>query len=270
MIIKQNKVVYTAVFGNYDKVQPVNPEWDCDFICFSDNSELLIDGWQVVIAPINGEPFAQVNRRYKMLPHQYLAGYHYSLYVDGYIKIVSDPSPLFEKYLHHGVIAIPKHQDRDCLYKEADICIETGLVEKEITERQMERYANEGFPEKFGMTENGIILRKHFDDNVIELMDSWWDEYCLGGKRDQLSLSYLIWKKQIRVDEITESVRLSKEFFEISLHENEKQKSFIKRMAIQANANKHLNLYYKLISLIVLLTVKLRDVFFRLFYAYRK
>ncbi|CAK0772884.1 conserved hypothetical protein [Gammaproteobacteria bacterium] len=261
MKLKPKRVVYTAVFGNYDQVPPVNPKWDCDFICFTDNPENVSSGWQVVMVKLNGEQPAQANRRYKMLPHKYLLNYECSLYVDGNIRIVSDPSPLFRKYLDSGVIAMPKHQDRKCVYEEARVCIEGGRVDKKITEQQMSRYLANGFPEKYGMTENGIIFRRHHDINLIAMMTSWWEEYCNGGRRDQLSLSYLIWKYQIDVLEVIEGVRINKKFFEIDLHVNDKSKSFIIRLARKANQNKHLNYYYFIISKIVSLAIIIRNKF---------
>ncbi len=255
----QTRVVYTAVFGDYDHVPEVNPEWKCDFICFTDNPELVSPGWQVLRVELNGESPAQANRRYKMLPHKYLVSYECSLYIDGNTKIVGDPGPLFEKYLANGVIAIPKHQDRNCAYAEAKLCIKGGLVNKEITEQQMSRYAEEGFPEKFGMTENGILFRRHHDSKVMAVMDAWWAEYCSGGRRDQLSLPYLLWKHQIDVLEVVEGPRISTRFFELDLHATDKSKSFFRRLAKQANGKKKLNLYYFIIFNIVSLAVEIRD-----------
>ncbi len=255
----QTKVVYTAVFGNYDHVPAVNSEWDCDFVCFTDNPKLVSYGWQVANVQLNGEPTAQANRRYKMLPHKYFSNYERSLYVDGNIRIVADPSPLFYKYLENGIIAIPKHQDRRCAYMEARSCIEQGLVSKEIAEQQMARYAVDGLPKNFGITENNIIFRRHHDENVTAIMDSWWEEYCNGGRRDQLSLPYLIWKHKIDVLEVIEGPRISTKHFEINLHAMDKSKPFIKRLARRANGKKHLNVYYLIISKIVSLVVAIRD-----------
>lgn len=253
------KVVYTAVFGDYDHVPAVNPEWDCDFICFTDNPRFVSPGWRVVMTQLNGDSPAQANRRYKMLPHKYLASYERSLYVDGNIKLLADPSPLFEKYIGKGVIAIPKHQDRSCAYAEARLCIKGKRVKTEIAVQQMSRYEEEGFPENFGMTENGILFRRHHDKNVMALMEAWWVEYCSGGKRDQLSLPYLIWKHKINVAEVIEGPRISTRFFEISLHATDKSKSFLSRLARQVNEKKHLKFYYFVISKIISLAVAARD-----------
>lgn len=245
------KVVYTAVFGNYDHVPAVNPEWDCDFVCFTDNPDLVSPGWQVVMVQLNDEPPAQANRRYKMLPHKYLLSYTHSLYVDGNITIVTDPSPLFNKYLHNNVIAIPKHQERNCAYAEARLCIEGRLVNREITEQQMMKYIADGFPEEFGMHENGIIFRRHYDKNVIDMMTSWWEEYCNGGRRDQLSLPYLIWKKNIGVFSMEETARNNNKYFRITLHSSLKRTSFVGRLVDYIGCNRHRNHFYKVVHRII-------------------
>jgi hypothetical protein len=254
-------VAYTAVFGDYDHIPAVNPKWDCDFICFTDKPELVSRGWQVVLVQLNGEQPAQANRRYKMHPHKYLPNYERSLYVDGNIEIVADPSPLFEKYLANAVIAIPKHQDRICTYAEAHLCMAGGLVSRELTEKQMARYEADGFPLNFGLNENNVIFRSHNDRDVVTLMESWWDEYYTGGRRDQLSLPYLIWKYNFHVLEVIEGPRISTKFFKINLHAADKSKPFFKRMAKEVNIKKHLSCHYLIMSVFVSQVVSVRDKF---------
>ena len=252
------KVVYTAVFGKYDRVPDVNTEWDCDFVCFTDNVEVVSEGWQVVLVSLEGELPAQANRRYKMLPHRFFPNYEYSLYIDGNIKVLKDPSALFNKYLEQSVIAIPKHQDRNCAYAEARLCVKGGRVDKEIVEKQMARYSREGFPENFGMTENGVIFRRHHDSDVIALMEAWWKEYCCGGRRDQLSLSYLVWKNRIEIVECVEGPRICKNFFAIELHAADQLKSPIKQFARKVNGKKHLSYFYLIMSKIISLIIIVR------------
>ncbi|XYJ11579.1 glycosyltransferase domain-containing protein [Telluria sp. B2] len=253
-------VVYTAVFGNYDRVAPPNGKWDCDFICFTDNPDLVSDGWQIVNVSLDGCSPVEVNRLYKMLPHRFLPSYEQSLYVDGNVKILANPNILSRKYLKDNFIAIPKHQDRDCIYEEAKICMEAGRVDREITECQMQRYANDGFPTKFGMTENGIIFRRHHDQRSVTLMSAWWDEYCNGGKRDQLSLAYLVWKLNVNVQLIEEGPRINTRYFEIALHESDNSKSFLVRLARTINGKKHLSYVYLYLSYLISFLVAARDI----------
>jgi len=244
-------VVYTAVFGAYDEVPSVNPQWNCDFYCFTDNRNFLSSGWKVILVESLDEGTAQTNRRYKMLPHKFLPNHKASLYVDGNVEIVTDPSPLFKKYLRDAHIAIPKHQDRHCAYEEADLCIHEGRVNEQETIQQMDRYRQEGFPANYGLTENGIIFRRHHESAVVNLMEAWWQEYLSGGKRDQISLPYLLWKNNTFISEVTEGPRISNSFFKIGLHNSAKKKPFFRRAAILINSRKRLSSFYFFLSLLV-------------------
>lgn len=234
-----SKVVYTAVFGNYDKVQPVNSEWDCDFICFTDNPTNISKGWEIRIVRLEGELPNVANRRYKMLPHKYLENYDYSLYVDGNIKIESDPSPLFEKYLSDSALAAPKHPFRTCAYLEAEACVSRELVSGEIVKLQMARYRAHGFPMNYGLTANGILLRKHHDENLIDMMNDWWGEYSSGGRRDQLSLAYLSWKREFLIEIMSESVWSKNKYFRINLHESQKHITLLGRLVDYIICNRY-------------------------------
>ena len=39
-----------------------------------------------------------------------------------------------------------------------------------------------------GISENGLLIRRHNEPSVIELMELWWEEYQHGCLRDQVSL----------------------------------------------------------------------------------
>lgn len=242
-----SRVVYTAIFGSYDTLSDVNPDWNCDFICFTDRVGLNFKGWRVVQVPSHlGNK--STNRIYKMLAHKYLPQYEQSLYVDGNFSICSDPTPLFEKYLSISNIAIPFHRERSCVYQEAAICIEKGISDSELTEKQIKKYREEGFPERFGLTENGLILRNHCHPVVVDLMELWWCEYLDGGMRDQLSLQYSCWKKQIAIVNLTDGPRGSGVFFKIGLHNSDKARSVVGRLSCFVGNRRHLNWYYFIIS----------------------
>lgn len=252
-------VVYTAVFGDYDRVAPVPSEWPCDFICFTDNPSLSIAGWKTVCVSANGETPARANRRYKILPHLYLSECEKSLYVDANIRIKSDPSPLFKKYLTSGVIAIPRHLERESVFAEAQNCIDRKLVDRNKTERQMARYRIDGLPSKHQLTENGVMFRNHLDGNIKAAMTTWWQEYCNGADRDQLSLPYVSWKHNLAISDIDEGPRKSVEYFRIDLHNRDKEKSSFRRLAVSINNRKHFSTLYSSLAKLINLAVTVRD-----------
>lgn len=213
-------VVYTALFGDYDNlIDPKEKYEGCDFICFTDQKNLKSDIWNVKIVEKCDLPLNMMNRRYKLLPHLFLSSYEQSLYVDTNIFIRNNPINLANKYLVQSDIAISKHYKRSCIYSEAKEIIKAKKAKKEDVENQVKAYKGEGFPEKFGLTENNIIFRNHNSRKIIFLMEAWWEELINQTKRDQLSLMYLIWKNNVHLETMQENARGSK-YFKLKLHKN--------------------------------------------------
>lgn len=248
MNVQRKRVVYTAVFGGYDRLAPVAFHSDCDFVCFTDEIGLVVPGWRVIhVSPEeSGLPTASLNRIYKMLPHRFLADYDQSLYVDGNIRLVADPSRLFDKYLAGRAIAIPRHRERDCIYAEADFCVKIGLCHREEIERQLRVYRADQFPPRLGLTENSIILRDHRASELAALMEDWWRAYCEGAKRDQLSLPYLAWKHGIAIADIAEGVRVDDSVFKIGFHCKDENLPWVSKLGLYLRSQRHLRWYYEL------------------------
>lgn len=233
-----DRVVYTAVFGDYDKIRPVIPCDGCDFICFTDNPASVAQGWQLRLVTEGEEAPALLNRKIKMLAHRYLGEYAQSLYIDGHVSVRRCPAVLFDKYLSRTAIAIPVHLDRHCAYEEAAYCVADGIVPAEVVTRQMQDYAAQGFPRGAGLTENGVILRRHLDPAIIELMEAWWLEYLHKARRDQLSLPFLAWRQQLTITPLLEGPRQSSAY--LTLHPHRKHAtSMLRRIAWWLRAFKH-------------------------------
>lgn len=243
-IARKPRVVYTAVFGGYDEVAPVDPTCDCDFICITDSPSQVAPGWTVVVVDRAGEPPAMANRRYKMLAHRYFAGYDQSLYVDGRVEVRRCPRVLFDRYLGRFAIAIPMHADRDCAFDEAQYCVRDGLLDAAATERQLAEYAALGFPRNFGLTENNVVLRRHNDPDVVALMEQWWNEYSSKVRRDQISLPFLLWRHGIDVGEIEEGPRRTGRYFRLKPHARA-QASWIKAVIWYITTNRRRNAAYR-------------------------
>ena len=59
---------------------------------------------------------------------------------------------------------------------------------------QMDRYRKEGFPERYGLPQTNIVLRRHNDTKCVEVMEVWAEELRNNSHRDQLSFNYAVWK----------------------------------------------------------------------------
>ena len=81
---------------------------------------------------------------------------------------------------------------------------------------QIERYREEGFPEKYGLGETRVLYRKNNDD-CKKLMDAWWAEVEKGSHRDQLSFDYARWKTGVDIEFIPSDLPYQK-YFKINRH----------------------------------------------------
>ena len=227
---KYRLVVYTALFGDYDDlIDPPEKFEGCDFVCFTDQKHLKSDIWEIRLVEECDLPPNMMNRRFKILPHLFLPEYEQSLYVDANICILKNPKELSDKFLKKTKFVAPKHFARDCAYDEAKECIVLMKDRKEIIKKQMQRYKNEGFPSHFGLSENNILLRAHIDNSVIDLMQSWWKELQSGAKRDQLSLPFVMWKKNFEYAFMDESARQGSGYYGYRDHSEFVNRPFFNR-----------------------------------------
>lgn len=189
-------VVYTAIYGNYISLKDAIPSDNCDFVCFTDNTELKSDTWKVIY--IDG--FSKIPRRnakiYKILPHRYFKEYEYSIWVDG-THIPTDPSRIVDKYLGEDKIALFKHNKRNCIYEELKACIKQKKDNEHIMRAQVQSYKEDNYPANNGLATCSVILRRHNDPSIIKAMEDWWAEIEKYSTRDQLSFNYVMYKNNL-------------------------------------------------------------------------
>ncbi|WP_256545638.1 glycosyltransferase domain-containing protein [Halobellus inordinatus] len=194
-------VVYTVVFDDFDviltpRVFPKN----VDYVCFTNTPNAVPEGWEIREVEKDGRSARRASRGVKIRPHKYFSEYEYSIYVDGNFHVVSDVSELVDAHLNEVDMLVPSHPGRNCIYDEAESCIELGLGDESTIRSQMERYRDRGFPEQWGLSNTHIMIRRHNDPTVRAAMDKWWDEYRTGAQRDQLSFEFAAWANDISYD----------------------------------------------------------------------
>lgn len=219
--MKNKFVVYTALFGNYDYlIDPKEKYQGCDFICFTDQKNIKSSFWDIKVVEDIDLPLNMMNRKYKILPHLFLAKYESSMYIDTNIYIQSNPIFLAKKYLKNANIAVPRHFSRNCIYNESEIVIKAKKVKRASIVKVLNIFINSGFPKEFGLTENNIIFRTHNNIEIINLMNEWWDFLIEYIQRDQISFMYLVWKNNINLNILDINARGNK-YFRIKPHKVE-------------------------------------------------
>ena len=224
---KNKKVIYTCITGNYDRLlTPKHITKDFDYVCFTDNGSIKSDFWDIRPLPKETEGLSQVKKQrfVKINPHLLLSEYDISIWVDGNVTLKGD----LNKFVN-GVITsdcsvyVPKHPQRDCIYAEANVVVKMGKDKSEITKPQMDRYKKEGFPEKYGLLQSNIMLRKHNNSDCIKLMEDWFKEVKNGSHRDQLSFNYTSWKNiDVKVIYLDKNIYKSEFFYWNGSHKDYK------------------------------------------------
>lgn len=189
-------VVYTAIFGGYDHVRaPLNQNPDAQYVLFTD-APASAPGVDVrVMKPkYNRRKSA---REVKVMAHRYLPDADYTIWVDGWLQLICDPFALLP-FLGDNDIAMEKHRERDCIYREAEEVIRVKkVISPKYPRAQVNRYRAEGFPEHYGLTASYLTVRRN-TDKMAELENLWWHEIDNGCDRDQVSFFYCLWKMNMQ------------------------------------------------------------------------
>jgi hypothetical protein len=182
--------VYTAVTRGYDHLAMAPRGVRC--VAFVEDCGVDANGWE--LHPLIGESPDPVRRakRYKVLPWQVLpAETDCSIWLDG--SVLCRPhvnlAALAARCLATSDFVARRHPSRDCIYSEAEEIVSCRLDDPELVRAQMGRYRNARYPNRNGLAETGILLRRHSDE-VKRHAAVWWDEIERGSRRDQLSFDY--------------------------------------------------------------------------------
>jgi len=225
-------IVYTALFGDYGGLIEQPKLKNVDYICYTDRKDLKSKSWKIiqVLQPVKGDA-TRSNRYFKILAHKHLPSeYSISIYIDANILIFKKFLDLVFDKMSVAKMAYFDHMQttrdpRDCIYEEhqaiLDIAEKYNVIkgDPEIMDRQMKRFRKEGYPEHNGLISAAILIRKHFDQEIINLMEKWWSIVLNESKRDQLSFNYATWKLNFKNFSIIEGdIREGNPWFYLITH----------------------------------------------------
>lgn len=204
---KEKFVVYTVIFGKYDRLyEPYFVPDNCEFIIITDmdipqNSKWKKFDLKKLYPVLNGLNNVEKNRILKMKPQILFPEYRYSVYIDGNVQAVTDLTEIIHKIPDCG-IALHFHNHRDCVYEEAKVLALLKREDPLKLQDQAEHMSKEKMPQKYGLLECNVIAREHNKEICRKVMDDWWDEFQAYSKRDQLSFPYVLYKNGIQVQEV--------------------------------------------------------------------
>jgi len=195
------KVVYTALIGNYDNVQPIIKEDGYDYFMFTDKTiDNKTTNWTILnieekLNYSNKIELIKKQRFYKVLPHLFFQDYDLSIYIDSTFKIKGNLDNFLLRILTPDLsIYVLEHPFIDNINNEFEAVL---YFKKELNSNVIKlrnRYKKENFHDNNGHAECCLIIRKHNNRNCINFMDNWFKEIKENSHRDQLSFNYIFWK----------------------------------------------------------------------------
>jgi hypothetical protein len=189
----ERRCVYTALFGGYETLleQHVVARYDTDLICFTDDPSLTSGSWQIrQVTPRFPSDPNRSSRFPKIMAHEVLPDYDASIYIDNTVLLTRDPAEIFDELLPVGVaMASIRHSYRDSVAAEFDAVVEAGVETPWVCAEQREHYeASDPAILAAQTLWNGLMLRRHNDEDVKATMTLWWEHVLRYSRRDQLSL----------------------------------------------------------------------------------
>jgi hypothetical protein len=212
-------VAYTCIFDGYDRLfPPVSRDPDLDYVVVTDDPGLRVPGWRVRL--VDPAPFGSgraANRNYKILGQRYFGEYDASVYVDGNIRLLGAASNLLRSLLASGkALGIYRHPRRGSVAEEVAACVERGKTA--MAHREFADYREDGFTDRHGLAEAGVLLRNHGHRDLGAAMALWWSLFERYKSRDQFSLPYVLWKTGLPCEWHERSFRDSNPYFGLYPH----------------------------------------------------
>lgn len=170
-----------------------------DFVCFTDDRKLTSSLWRFEYVDTELLGPQKTSKSVKLRPHLYLSAYKTSLYVDNTVRINAPLDEIFNHLSNETPFVTYKHNVWDCPYKESDAVIEYRFADPKVLTAQIEDYRRDGLPQNAGLYHTAILLRNHNHRHVQSFGKRWFAEVERYTYRDQVALSYLVWKLEFKL-----------------------------------------------------------------------
>src|ERR1035437_7760368 len=179
------KIIYTAISKNYDTLKEpavITPGWE--YICFSNDKNLTSKIWTIIYRDFNDtKDMREIKIKVPFTKFKTV------IWIDGSICINCDLDVFMTQY-HKKDFTLLKHNLRDCIYEEAEACINRRKDDEKVIREQMQKYKNSGYPRRRGLVATGVIIRNNTDE-VRNFCNEWFEEVKNHSKQDQLSFNYV-------------------------------------------------------------------------------
>lgn len=189
------RVVYTALIGKYEQLneQPVAAQTGVEFICFTDDTELVSDSWTIrIVEPRFPLDSVRSARYLKVRGIELLPDYDEILWIDNTVRLRATPDRLLEEWLRDSDFALPDHSWRTSVMGEFDAVATDGYDDPARVYEQLIHYSTV-LPGTLSETPYWTaILARRPTPAVDAVMALWWDHVLRYSRRDQLSINFAL------------------------------------------------------------------------------
>lgn len=185
-------VVYTALCGDYELINEleIKHRQETRYVCFTDKENLESKTWEVIVVEeFTSEDPIRRSREIKMLAHQFFETNSKILYIDNAVQLKIDGAEILESLLDHHPIAVFHHSRRKTVLGEFVACSKYGLDDYEVIRDQFRQYTNDHLLTMLEVPYWGGFVAKVNCSETDSVMKSWFQQYMLFSKRDQLSFN---------------------------------------------------------------------------------
>ena len=188
-----NFAIYRCLFADYDIVLDESiVVTGVDYYLFTDNPLLEVYPYKKILVESNEMSASLSNRSLKLQLPLELQSYAATLYLDGNISIVNNLRSLINEFLSSGAeIGLFKHPNHSTLEEEIALCVTNKKSNEEDLRNEVKFYSKNNFSSFEGFSDNSVIFRKSFNENIKFAMSEWFDLVKKFTGRDQLSLPFI-------------------------------------------------------------------------------
>ena len=214
--------VYTCVAGGYDNLIKQPSYHGVEYFCFSEKTDpCQFKGWNMIPlkSPLGLKDPYLINRFHKINCYGSFKNSEYSIYIDGNILLKTNPITFIESIKGTNLkIGAFKHPQRSTIEQELEACISQNKIlhsDLQTVKNFISDTQDKGFRNQNGLSGNYILVRKQDDELLAQVMKDWWLIVSGKVKRDQLSLQFLLWSRNMKWSAIDNYISAENSFLQI-------------------------------------------------------
>lgn len=194
--------VYTCILGNYDNlIQLKNADTNnFDYICYTNCNIKPAFPWKIVdISQLKIKmnlDNVMMSRYIKIHPERFqeLEDYDISVWINANVDVIGDLNNFVNKLNDENYLLTFAHPIRNTVYEEIDFDVKSKVDDYRNLNRLQKNLISDGFLNRSNLVQTNVLVRRHNENDCINIMNSWWLETIGFTKCDNITLIHSLFK----------------------------------------------------------------------------